>query len=350
LIKYVTSALTLLVLLGCARTPADPAAQAAQTTPPPAAAASTPEAQAPEAAPPKPVPAELPDPVARVNGETIGRGEFERAIRTIEGRAGGPVPAERRDEIFRGVLDQMVAVRLLTQESTARHIVVSDTDVDSRFAQIRQQFPTEQAFTQALSVQQMTTDALKRDIRHDLAVSQLIESVVEPSVALGATEVKDFYDQNPDRFKEPESVRASHILIRVAPDATEEAKQKARAEAESVLKQLKAGADFAQLAKEHSQDGSAAQGGDLNFFTKDQMVPAFADAAFALKKDEISDIVETQFGLHIIKLTDRRAARTVPLSEVQDQIKDYLVGQKREAATSAFVASLKTKGKVEILF
>jgi len=357
LTKYVASALTMLVLLACAQTPADPSAKAAETPEVVTGAASStpamqvpPEAQTPTASLPKPVPAELPDPVARVNGEPIGRGEFERAIRTIEGRAGGPVPADRRDEIFRGVLDQMVAVRLLTQESTARHIVVSDADVDARFSQIRQQFPTEQAFTQALAVQQMTIAALKRDIRQNLAVGQLLESVIDPTVTLGDTEVKDFYDHNPDRFQEAEAVRASHILIRVTPDATEEARKKAQTEAESVLKQLRAGADFAQLAREHSQDGSAAQGGDLNFFTRDQMVPAFANAAFALKKNEISDIVETQFGLHIIKLADRRAARRVPFPEAQEQIKEYLVGQKREAATNAFVTSLKTKGEVEILF
>lgn len=345
--KHLSYALTVLLLLGCGQTPAGSGPAAAHTAKP--AAAGTPAAQA-APQPPKPVPAQLPDPVARVNGDTIGRTEFERALRTIEGRAGSPVPPDRRDEIFRSVLDQMVAVKLLAQESTARKIEVADADVDARFGQIRQQFPTEQAFTQALAAQQTTADKVKHDIRGDLAVNKMLEQEVGTRVAVTDADVKTFYDQNLDKFKEEEAVRASHILIRVAPDADEAAKKKARAEAEDVLKQVKAGGDFAALAREHSQDGSAAQGGDLNFFTRGQMVPAFETAAFALKPGEVSGIVETQFGLHIIKVTERRPARTVPFTEVTGQIKDYLTSQKREEATSAFVESLKAKGKVEILF
>jgi peptidyl-prolyl cis-trans isomerase C len=296
------------------------------------------------------VPADLPDPVARVNGDVIGRAEFERAIHTVEARAGAPVPPDRRDEILRGVLEQIVAVRLLAQASQAEHIVVTDADVEARFGQIRQQFPTEDAFTQTLGAQQMTVAKLKGDIRNDLAVSQLLEQQVGAKTKVGPTEPQEFYDRNLDRFQEGEAVRASHILIRLAPDADAAAKQKARAEVESVLKQLRAGGDFAALAKEHSQDGSAAQGGDLDFFTRGQMVPAFEKVAFGLRDNEISDIVETQFGLHIIKVTGRRAARTLPFPEVEGQIKDFLMAQKREEATTAYVATLKTKGKVEILF
>lgn len=341
--SHVTFALTVAVLLGCGQTPAGSGPSGAQ------AAAAAPETQA-TPAPPKPVPAELPDPVARVNGETIGRAEFERAIRNIEGRAGAPVPQDRRAEIVRGLLDQMIAVRLLAQESLARKIAVADTEVDARYAQLRQQFPSEEAFAQALTAQAMTAEALKRDIRSDLAMGRLLEAAIEPALSLGETESKTFYDENLERFQEDEAVRASHILIRVAPDAEEAAKRKARAEAEDVLKQLRAGGDFAALAREHSQDGSAAQGGDLDFFTRGQMVPPFEAAAFALEANGVSEIVETQFGLHIIKVTDRRAPRTVPFAEVDAQIREFLTTQKREEATNAFVETLKGKGKVEILF
>ena len=338
-----TFVLAVLVLLGCSQAPAETSAAAAQTPGPEAVAQVAPE-------PPKPVPAELPDPVARVNGEVIGRAEFERAVRTIEARAGGPMPPERRDEILRGVLDQMIAVRLLSQESAARKIAVPAADIDARLAQIRQQFPSEEAFSQALAAQTMTPDRLKNDIRSDLAVSSLLTAEIDPKVSVDETAAKTFYDGNLERFQEDEAVRASHILIRVAADADDATKQKARAEAEGVLKELQTGGDFAALAKEHSQDASAAQGGDLDFFSRGQMVPPFETAAFGLQKDQVSDVVETQFGLHIIKVTDRRAARTVPFAEADAKIREYLTGQKREEATTAFVESLKSKGKVEILF
>ena len=104
-------------------------------------------------------------------------------------------------------------------------------------------------------------------------------------------EAKEFYEKNPDRFKQDESVRASHILIRVDEKADAAAKKKARAEIDAVLKQAKGGADFAKLAQQHSQDGSAAQGGDLDFFPKGKMVPEFSNVAFALKTGQISDVV-----------------------------------------------------------
>ena len=105
-------------------------------------------------------------------------------------------------------------------------------------------------------------------------------------------DAKDFYDKNPDKFKQPETVRASHILIRVDEGRTRPRKKEARAKIDGVLKRAKAGEDFAALAKENSEDGSAAQGGDLGFFPRGQMVPAFDQAAFALKPGEISDVVD----------------------------------------------------------
>jgi peptidyl-prolyl cis-trans isomerase C len=116
-----------------------------------------------------------------------------------------------------------------------------------------------------------------------------------------------------------------------------------------VLKQARAGADFAELAKKHSADGSAQQGGDLNFFTKGQMVPQFDQAAFAMKPGQISDIVTTQFGYHIIKVTDHRPASTVPFEQVSGRIKDFLTEQQKQQKADAFIQSLKQKAKIEVL-
>jgi peptidyl-prolyl cis-trans isomerase C len=162
-------------------------------------------------------------------------------------------------------------------------------------------------------------------------------------------QIDDFYKQNPEQFQQAESVHASHILISFPQNADAAAKQAARAKAETILKDVKAGKDFATLAKANSQDpGSAPNGGDLGFFQRGQMVPAFDEAAFKLAPGEVSELVETNFGYHIIKVAEKQAPRTVPLDEVRPQVQQFLEGQNRQTQTQAFVQTLRTKGKVEI--
>jgi peptidyl-prolyl cis-trans isomerase C len=342
--------LALLAVSACSKNDSSAAAQtgqaAAAAQPATAGQPATPAAEAPA----KPVPAQLPDVVARVNGEAIAKTEFESAIKNVEGRAGGPVPAEQRDRVYRGVLDQLISYRLLMQETKSRKIDVPDTEVDARIAQIRQQFPSEDEFKKQLAQRSMTIEALREDAKSDMRVAKMLEAEVNAKVAVQPGDVNSFYQQNPDKFQQPERVRASHILIRTEENADAKAKETAKAKAVDLLKQVKAGKDFAELAKQHSQDpGSAVQGGDLGFFQQGQMVGAFERAAFALKPGEVSDIVETPFGFHIIKMADKQAARTVPIDEVKPQIEQFLQNQQRQQKTQAFIESLKSKGKVEIL-
>lgn len=297
---------------------------------------------------PKPVPAQLPDTIASVNGDTIGKAEFENAIHTVEARAGRPVPAAQRDEVYRGVLDELVTYRLLKQEALQRHVAVSDADLEARLAELKKQFGTEAAFEQALKTQHMSVEKLREEARTDLTVNRLLEQEIATKVQVKPSDVSQFYEKNPDKFQQPEAIRASHILIIVPPAADASAKAALRARAEEALKAARAGQDFAALAKKYSQDGSAAHGGDLGFFPRGQMAPAFEKAAYALQPGELSGVVETQFGFHIIKCTGRRPARTVPFSEVAGQIQQFLEQQAQQEQTKAFVASLRAKGKVQI--
>lgn len=329
-----------------------PIAGCQKSSPPPAASNSPAPAaaNAPQGQPAiKPVPAELPAVVARVNGEEVNRAEIERAVKNLEGRAGQPVPAERRSEVYRSMLDQIVSFTLLRQESRARKVNVPDAEVDAQLAQMRQQFPDEQSFTKALAGQAMTIEKLKDDTRTGMQVSKMLETELSPKISVQEKDVADFYAQNPDKFTQEESVRASHILIRADAKADAATKERARQRAAEVLKKARGGGDFAALAKEYSADGSAAQGGDLGYFPRGQMVPPFEKAAFALKPGEISEVVQSDFGFHVIKLTDRRPARKVPLSEVGGRINQYLLEQRRQQLTDEFVSKLKSQGKVEIL-
>lgn len=322
---------------------AQPAAAAGQ----PAAPAGSPADPAAAAAPPaKPVPATLPAVVARVNGVAIPAAELERAIRNLEANVGNQVPAERRNEIYRGILDQLVEQKLLAQEAASRNIKATDTEIASGIDTMKKQAPTPDAFAKALASRKMTEADLRAEASHQIAINKLLTTEVEPKAAVTETDIADFYKKNPQFFMQPEAVRASHILLKAD---TPEAKAQAKTKADDLLRQIKGGADFAGLAKQHSNDGSAANGGDLGFFPRGQMVKAFEDAAFALKPGEVSPVVETEFGYHIIKSGEHRTARTVPLAEVSDRIAQALRQQKQQQLAQEFVQSLKTKSKVEIL-
>ncbi len=341
-----------LMSVACSKSPArPPAATAAATPAAPAAPAASPIAGQPVPPPPvKPVPATLPDVVARVNGEAVSKAEFENAVRMLESRAGQGVPFEKRDEVYRQVLDQLVGYKLLVQETRVRKLTVADTEVDAQVGQIRQRFPSEEAFTKALAEQKVTLEKLKQDTKTQILITKIIDAEVTPKISVTDKDIDGFYEQNKQRFNEPEAVRASHILIRFPPNADAAAKKQARDKADEILKKLKAGGDFAALAKENSQDqGSAANGGDLGFFPKGQMVPAFDSVAFALKPGQLSGIVETQYGYHIIKAVERRAARLVPLAEVRNEISQFLTQQQQQQKAEAFVNQLKAKAKIEIL-
>lgn len=313
----------------------------------PAATAAAPGGPAAtEPAVPKPLPEVLPEVVARVNGEDVTRSDFDRLLKQMELQAGGPVPAEKRDQVYRGIIDQLVTYTLLVQETKARHVAVSPAEAtkitDERIAELRKQVPNEAAFNKALADRNMTLARLRTDIGHDIAINRMMQAEIAKLQPPTEAEMKDYFDKNPDEFR---GIRASHILIRTE-GADEDAKKKARAAAEDVLKQAKAGADFGELAKKHSSDGSAQAGGDLGFFTKGRMVPEFSDAAFALQPGQVSDVVETQFGFHIIKVTERK---DVQFAETTDKLRAFLSQKRQQDAQQAFLNDLKSRAKIEVL-
>lgn len=339
-ILAMVSVVAVVAIAGCRKTPAAQAAsaqgQTAQPTP------ATPE-------PPKPMPAQLPDVLAKVNGEAVTKVAFERLIKNMEAGARQTVPADRRDEIYRGALDQLITYTVLSQETKARNVTVTDAEVDAQLQEMRGQFETEDAFKKALADRGLTLQQMRDDARINMVIQKMVQAEVASQPPPTDAQVREFYDKNPDKFEQPETLRASHILIRADAKADEATRQKALAEAEAVLAKAKAGADFAELARKHSADGSAQQGGDLGFFRRGQMVPAFDQAAWALKDGEISGVVTTQFGHHIIKAIERKPGAAVPFDMVSAKIREFLGEQQKEQRAEAFVQELKKKARIEVL-
>jgi peptidyl-prolyl cis-trans isomerase C len=337
----------------CQKAPAPAASASATPTPAPAGAAkpaAAPAAPTPTPVPAKPVPAQLPEVVARVNGDAITKSDFEQAVKTLEARNGGqPVPTERRNEIYRGLLDDLITLRLLKQEVSRQQMNVADAELEGAMKQLRGQFPDEKRFQQALQSEHLTLVQLREQTRQNIAVSKLLEHEVGPKISVKPTDISAFYEKNPDKFQQPEAIRASHVLVAVRQQADEATRKAARAKAEDVLKQARAGADFSNLARKLSNDASAPRGGDLGFFPKGQMVPAFEAAAFALQPGQVSDVVETPFGYHVIKVTERRPPQTVPFAQAAPRIEQYLRQEQQQELTKAYVQGLRGKNKVEVL-
>ena len=297
-----------------------------------------------------PVPSELPEVVAHVGAHAITRDELERAVRSAEIQAGQALPAQFRDSVYRAVLDRLVGFHLLLQESERRSIAVDDAAVEARIDTIRSRFPDGEAFEAQLDSWNTSLYILREEARRDLLVERVLESAVIEGIEIDPGAARAFYEQHPAQFTERGGVQARHILISVSPDAAEPDKAEARERARRLRGKVEDGADFEALAREHSDDpGSASNGGDLGLVVEGRTVPAFEDALFALEPGELSDVVETPFGFHVIQMVERQEDRLVPFDEASGPIRDLLRQQEEQARTAAFIDELKARHEVRLL-
>jgi peptidyl-prolyl cis-trans isomerase C len=303
---------------------------------------------APAGEPGKPV--EYPDVVAVVEGKEIKAAELQEAVGQMLARQGArpdDVPEDQRGRIFHMILDQMIMSKIV--EKRAVDVKVPEADVTAEIDKIKAQVGSEDEFNKQIAATGQTLDAVKANIRDHLRQQRWVESQIKADKKVTDADAEEYYKQNPDDFKQPEQVRASHILIAVPQDAKPEVVVEKEKVAKAAAARVKGGEDFAKVAKELSEDpGSKETGGDLNFFTKDKMVPEFANAAFALKKDAISDPVRSQFGYHIIKVTDRKDAESMSLDSVKPKLVAYLQAQEQKKATAKMLQDLRAGAEVKV--
>jgi peptidyl-prolyl cis-trans isomerase C len=290
------------------------------------------------------------DKIATVNGKDILKDEYEREISRIKNQIsaqGGEIAESEEAQIKKHVIDNLIDMELLYQSSIEKGIAINQAAIDDEWAKVKSRYPEEKELKKALDDLKVTEDIIKTQIRKGLAVNTFIkENFVEKTV-IPESEAKEFYDKNPDRFTKP--IRASHILIKVDPSDDETKKKAARAEIEKIQARLKAGEDFAAVAKETSQDkNSGAKGGDLGLFTRGQMVKPFEEAAFTLAQGAVSDIVETPYGYHLIKVTEKQAVDKYSFDEIKVKLIQVLKDAKVQKDLSDFVKGLRDKAKIEI--
>lgn len=323
---------------------------ATETTP-----AATTSAVAPETAPSAaeaPAPAtELPDPVAVVEGEKISRADLEKAFNSALGASGmNPDELDPAQKMagYREILDQLIVDKLVARKASS--VEIKDADLEKEISQVKGQFPNEDAFKAAMQKEGETETSFRENVKRMLQQRQWMEQKVGDKAEVPAADVQKFYEQNKKEFEHPELVRASHILILTPENADDKTvAEKKRAAEAALVRVTKKKEDFTAVAKEVSEEPGAKQsGGDLSFFPKDRMVPEFANAAFGMDKGEISkEPVRTKFGWHIIKVTDKKPAGTMPFDEVKQQVTSYLKGAKQRDAIRSVIDSLRAEAKVE---
>jgi peptidyl-prolyl cis-trans isomerase C len=285
--------------------------------------------------------------VAVVNGSVITQAEFDREMHMAQRRfssMGNPLTDSQLSAIKEQTLERLIDRELLYQESQKKGIKLDEAALDEKF---RKQFPDEAKFRNILSSMNLTESALKFQFMRGMAIQRFIDKEFVQKVTVSDKKIKDYYDSHPEFFKQPEQVRAGHILIKVDSQADESQKAEARKALKKIQQKIEKGEDFSAIAKESSQCPSSAKGGDLGYFRRGQMVKPFQEAAFSLRPGEVSDIVETKFGYHLIKVMDKKPESTIPYKDAKDKIKQHLKGENVQEEVSLYVAKLKEKAKVE---
>ena len=254
--------------------------------------------------------------------------------------------SEQKIEGYRQILDELITEKLVTK--AAAGITVPQSEVDAQIAKIKAQFPSEEDFSKQLAQVGQSPEQLGEMIKKMLQQQQWLETQIAGKTEVTDEESMKFYEANKAEFQQPETVKASHILFLVNKEDSQEVVNKKLEEAKTAEARAKKGEDFVALAKELSEEpGAKESGGDLGFFPKDRMVPEFAEVAFSQKVGDISDPVRTQFGWHIIKVTDKKAAGTLPYEEVKTQLINYLKAKKQEEAAQALLKSLRSSANIE---
>ena len=290
-----------------------------------------------------------------VNGTKITEGQIEKLLdmrmKQVAGRIPEKMIPEYRQRLRKNVIEQLVVEDLLAQKEREKNIAVSQTELDEKIKeQMAERNLTPDEFKSLLKAYNTNYSEYEQNMRKGIMFEKLMETefagkIKEPNDA----EIKAYYDENSQQFQEPEKIHVKHILITPAKDANDpnKAKAEAKAKAEDLLKQLKAGADFNDLAKQNSSCPSAKNGGDLGEAPKGSFVPEFEKAAYALKPGELSDVVETQFGYHIIKLVKHIDANTTSLAQAKEDIKKTLTDKQKRDLVINYIQNLKREADIK---
>ena len=291
--------------------------------------------------------------VARANGAGISQEQLERTFdEELKQRKLNLLQIrnpQRVKEMKRAVLDRLIEQELFWQQAQVAGTVANPQEVEQAFQSTLGQFKSKVAFEQRLLIEGYTPESYRLLVKKQVSATKYANSVGAKVAAVSDQEVHQFYLDNPEKFTRPQQVHARQILIKVAAGANDKERAASRGRIEQLLKEARAGEDFEKLARLHSEAPTKQWGGAMDPFARGQLAKPLEDAAFALAAGQMSDVVTTREGFHIIKVETLDAEVIVSEEQARDQIRSFLTQRKANAAIEKEAERLRSAGKVDIL-
>lgn len=290
---------------------------------------------------------ELDEITAYVNDEIITKSDVDFIVGPLYAKYKNSLSEiETQEKLKKARLDalqQLIDRKLVLQEARKKEIKVNEEDLEKRFNELKSKFSSTKEFEEALKKDSMSVYELKENIKEQLMIQEISKKEVASNVAVSPKEIEEYYESHLSEFGEPEKVMISHILIKKKEGV--EVQEKIQA----VYMEVKKNADFAALARQHSEGPNADKGGDLGFIIRGQMLKGIEDAAFSLGAGEVSGIIETDIGYHIIKVHAKKEARVKPIIEVWTDIKNKIFQEKAINAHGEWIKKLRSKAYIVVL-
>lgn len=290
--------------------------------------------------------------VAIVNEEIITLSEIEKYAEPFvkELKSEDPLQKkEERKELYRKILDKLIEEKLLDQEAKKLGIKVTSKEIEAALEDIRQRNNlTKEELEKALEREGLTLDAFKKQIERRLQNSKLINLSVKVDSKIDEKRLREFYENNIELYKRNELYRTAHIFFAIPKDASPNQVNEIKKRCQMVLEKIKQGEDFGEMALLYSEDPSSKDRGDLGYFKKGDLLPAIEKEALRLKVGEVSGIIRSEFGFHIIKLIDRKGGDPIPFEEVIERVKKDFMEREMDKGLKQYLSTLKEKSVIEI--
>lgn len=287
--------------------------------------------------------------VVTVNGVPLTSADLNQETQKImpyyQGLHGG-MTQEKQDKVRSEGMNKLIEMELSSQDARSKGITLSPADIRGEVNVLAQRFNTESEFKAAIKAAGFDEEGFSKFVERNVLAARAYKKEVLDKIVVTEPMIKEYYEKNAGKYSKPREYRASHILVKADPSASEAERQALQKKAESILKRLRDGGDFAAIASEVSDDLTRIKGGDIGYFHEGQALPEFEEVLQKMKSGEISNVIETIYGYHIIRLTDKREPRQMPLAELRDKIRADLAESDQKRLNDTWMSGLMKKASI----